>query len=276
MAPMNARLLRPTASGAAFDPRTIAGLEAWWDGADSASVTLDGGRVAEWRDKSGNALHAANSTSGSTQPDYITAGQNGRNLLRFTAASSQRLVVASQSAFNFLHNGTLSYVATVVSFGTTANPLAFYGFFGNTNGGPSQRGTLFGYDDRSGTNDRLWCTVSNGTALIVNSNNASYNDLFAAQQKTVFEALLDTGNATAAQRLSARSNGGNAVSANTNTGTPSTDNAGQNFFIGSATNPSLFMQGDICEILFYSQHPTASAQTAIRRYLAAKWGVTLA
>jgi len=274
--PMSPRLLRPRQVGG-FDPRTVAGLEAWWDGADSASVTLDSGRVAEWRDKSGKGNHAANSTSGSTQPDYITAGQNGRNLLRFTAASSQRLIVPSSTAlFNYLHNGTLSYVATVVSFGTTANPLAFYGFFGNTNGGAAARGTLFGYDDRSGTNDRLWCTVSNGTALIVNSNNASYNDLFAAQQKTVLEALLDTGNATAAQRLSARSNGGNSVSANTNTGTPSTDNAGQNFFIGSATNPSLFMQGDICEILFYSQHPTASAQTAIRRYLAAKWGVTLA
>jgi hypothetical protein len=273
--PMSPRLLRPRQVGG-FDPRTVAGLEAWWDGADSASVTLDSGRVAEWRDKSGKGNHAANSTSGSTQPDYITAGQNGRNLLRFTAASSQRLVVASTSAFNFLHNGTLSYVATVVSFGTTANPLAFYGLFGNHNGAAASRGTLFGYDDRSGTNDRLWYTVSNGTAVIVNSNNASYNNLFAAQQKTVFEALLDAGNATAAQRLLARSNGGNAVAANTNTGTPTSDNAAQNFHIGCLAPPGGHMEGDICEILFYSQHPTASAQTAIRRYLAAKWGVTLA
>jgi hypothetical protein len=271
---MNPRLLRPTPGG--FDPRRIAGLEAWWDAADSASVTLDSGRVAQWRDKSGKARHAANSTSGSTQPDYITSGQNGRNLLRFTAASSQRLSVASTSAFNFLHNGTPSYIAMVMSIGTTANPLAFYALFGNTQGGLLQRGILIGYDDRSGTNDRLWCTVGNGSSVIVNSANASYDNLLSPQQKTVFEMLLDPGNATADQRLSVRSNGGSAVAANTNTGTPSTSNTQENFLIGSFSPAGGYLQGDICEILFYSQHPTASAETAIRRYLAAKWGVTLA
>jgi len=171
MCAMSPRLLRPRLS---FDPRRIAGLEAWWDASDSASVTLDGGRVSEWRDKSGNGLHAANGTSGSTQPDYISAGQNGRNLIRFVAASTQHLVVpSSTSKFNYLHNGSLSYVAAVCSFATTANPNAAYVLFANADGGLPVRGVLLSYDDRSTTsaNDRLLCTVSNGTAFAINSGN---------------------------------------------------------------------------------------------------------
>jgi hypothetical protein len=278
MCAMSPRLLRPVASG--FDPRRIAGLEAWWDGSDSASVTLDSGRVAEWRDKSGKARHAANSTSGSTQPDYITAGQNGRNLLRFTAGSNQRLVVPSNTAFSFLHDGTPSYVAVVASFGTTANPAAIYGVFGNINGGSFQRGFVFFYEDRSGTNDRLLVLVQNaaGSEAAVSTQNASYDGLLPTQQKMVVEMVIDSANPTAAQRFSARRNGGTAVAANAQTNAPSSGAANSDLFIGSAaSNNSLSvpLQGDICELLMYSQHPTSAAQTALRKYLAAKWGVTL-
>jgi len=275
---MSPRLLRPVASG--FDPRRIAGLEAWWDGSDSASVTLDSGRVAEWRDKSGKARHAANSSSGSTQPDYITAGQNGRNLLRFTAASNQRLSVPSTTAFSFLHDGPPSYVAVVASFATTANPQAIYGVLGNVNGGTGQRGFVFFYEDRSGTNDRLLVLIQNGTGVetAVSTQNASYDNFLPTQQKMVVEMVIDPSNATAAQRLSARRNGGTAVAANSQTNAPSSSASTGNFFIGSGASfasPSVHLQGDICEILLYSQHPTAAAQTALRKYLAAKWGVTL-
>lgn len=49
---MNSRLLRPTASG--FNPKTLAGLVAWFDGTDSSTIDLDNnGGVSLWRDKSG-------------------------------------------------------------------------------------------------------------------------------------------------------------------------------------------------------------------------------
>jgi hypothetical protein len=36
------------------------------------------------------------------------------------------------------------------------------------------------------------------------------------------------------------------------------------------------MEGDLCELMIFSQQPTAAARDLIRRYLASKWGVALA
>jgi hypothetical protein len=278
MCAMSPRLLRPLASG--FNPRQIAGLAGWWDAADSSTVTLDSGRVAEWRDKSGNNRHAANSTSGSTQPDYITAGHNGNNLLRFVTASSQRLIVPNPGDFKFLTDGTKSYIAAVISAGATANPNAVYGILGNSNGSNAV-GFFLGYDDRSPVNDRLIIVIANGSNPVVGTALNAYNDLLPAQQKTLIEASLDAGNATAGERIAVRSNGGSEVKSNTADQAPSSSAAAQALCFGAARDPAtgtiqIPFTGDICEILMYSSAVNAAAQTAIRRYLAKKWGITLA
>jgi hypothetical protein len=278
--PMSPRLLRPVAAGG-FNPRTIAGLEGWWDAADSGSVTLDGGRVAEWRDKSGKARHAANAASGSTQPDYITGGHNGRNLIRFAAASSQLLAVATASNWTFMSDGTQYYIAAVASFATTANPNAIYSLMGNHNG--NGIGFLMAYDDRSATSstNRLWFSVSNASAAVINPISSSYNNLAPAQQKNLLEVVADPSSATAAPRVALRSNGGTPVQANSATAAPSSSVPLQTLAFGAAINTAngvrqTFNQGDICEVLIYSGVVSAEARTAIRKYLANKWGITLA
>lgn len=268
--PMNARLLRPRSRGASTAlPLTIAGLEWWIDAADSGSVTLDSGRVSQINDKSGKARHAANSTSGSTQPDYILAGKNGYNVMRFAAASSQRLAVASSTAaFNFLHNGTLSYVAMVVSQNTVSGR-----WFGNNGDTTSKIGFTVGTES-SGL--RLYAFVGRGaTGAVISSNNASYN-ILTNNTVCIIEMLLDPGNATASERLGARKDGGSLVKANAATGALSTSNATHDMQIGSQGNTSQFLTGDVCEILMYSQQPTEAAQTSLRQYLGTKWGITLA
>jgi len=77
--PMNNRLMVPRASG--FNPRSIAGLAAWFDAADASSVTISTG-VSQWNDKSGNGRNATQGT-GNNQPAYTIAGQNGKNILTF-------------------------------------------------------------------------------------------------------------------------------------------------------------------------------------------------
>ena len=267
--PMSPRLLRPRSRGVSTAlPLTIAGLEAWWDAADSASVTLDSGRISEWRDKSGKGRHAANSTSGSTQPDYISAGRNGLNVARFAAASSQRLAVASSTAaFNFLHNGTLSYVACV-ALSNTVNGR----WFGNNGDTTSKTGLTLGTE---GNGVRVYSFCGRGvTPGVFSTNNASYN-ILTNNTASVLELLIDAGNATAADRIAARKDGGSLVKANIATGTPSTGNATHDMQIGSQGNSLQFLTGDICEILMYSQHPTEAAQTQLRQYLGSKWGVTV-
>ncbi len=66
-----------------FNPSSIAGLAIWHDGADAATVTVDGSnRVSQWDDKSGNGRHVTNADP-SNQPLYESSVLNGRNALSF-------------------------------------------------------------------------------------------------------------------------------------------------------------------------------------------------
>lgn len=271
---MNARLLRPRQAGG-FDPRTVAGLEAWWDAADSASVTLDSGRVSQLNDKSGKGRHAANTTSGSTQPTYETAARNGRNVARFVAASTQRLTVASSTAaFNFVHNGSNAFIIAVASFGGSANPAAGHYLMGNSGAASANRGFFLGYEDESPFNNASTIGVFRGF-LGANAASVISNDRITPQTTVVYEVLVDADNATANNRALQRVNGSAQYGGNTLTNAPVTTDATFNLQLGATGNNALPMTGDICEILMYSQHPTADAQAAIRRYLGTKWGVAI-
>ena len=272
-----------------FDPRRIPGLESWWDAADAASVTLDSGRVSQLADKSGKGRHAANTTSGSTQPSYITAGRNGLNVARFAAASVQRLTVASSTgSYNFLHNGTASWVIAVNTYGTVEDPLAIYGLCGNNRSSTAGIfGFELGYDDRAGAarNNSLRVAVANGVGgnPSLNPYNGAndtiltaYNNVFAPDVTYVHEYEVRANDATAANRVSVRVNGGSSLAANNKTAAASTSNATDNFQLGATGNNTIPLQGDICEIMIFSQIPTAAARDMIRRYLGAKWGVSVA
>jgi hypothetical protein len=272
---MSPRLLRPLATG--FNPLSIAGLEAWWDFADVSSVTLDSGRVSAVTDKSGNGRTAANSTSGSTQPDYISGGRNGRNIARFTAASTQRLTVDnSQAAFKFLHDGTASYVAAVFSTGFVADPNGIFAIFGNNLTSTSNVGIVLQVDDRTPTFNmllRIGIARGVGGSWGAIQENAS---AFVVDQTHLVDVLIDADNATASQRFLPVVDGAALSQTNISTLSASASNATANLQIGAAGNQSQPHSGDICEILIFSQQPTLSQRLALRRHLARKWGVTLA
>lgn len=266
-----------------FDPRRVPGLQAWYDAADSASITLNSGRVSQWSDKSGNARHATNTTSGSTQPSYTAAGRNGLNVLSFAAASVQRLSVPSSTAtFKFLHDGTPCWWVAVTSYGASSNPNTAYVTFA-TNSGSSQSGVYYIFEDRSaiGGNDGGVFGVANGSGIVadaysVTGYTGSTNNIITPQTATIQEMLVDVANATAANRAILRINGGSGITFNTYLATPSSAASQTNFTIGALNNGALPLQGELYELMFFNQHPTAAARDLIRRYLGAKWGVTVA
>jgi hypothetical protein len=260
-----------------FNPTEIPGLESWWDAADAASVTLDAGRVSQLADKSGKNRHAANTTSGSTQPSYVTGARNGLNVARFAAASNQRLTVASSTAaYNFLHNGTDSYFAAVSVYGTSSNPNNLYPLFGNNGATSANVGCLYAFDDRSPTRSNAFIAfISKGVSGQAPVD-IILNDIVTPQAVTVQEAVFDADNATALNRFTLRLNGGAELTANTLTATPTTANATFNLQLGDLGGNVLGLEGDICELLMFSQIPTDAARDLIRRYLGAKWGVSVA
>lgn len=65
-----------------FAPTDIPGLEAWWDAADEATITLNGSDVAQWDDKSANGRDLAQGTA-SRQPEYAATTINGKKVITF-------------------------------------------------------------------------------------------------------------------------------------------------------------------------------------------------
>jgi hypothetical protein len=62
----------------------FSGLALWLDAADTSTITLDGSNnVSEWRDKSGNARHATQATSGS-RPGYAADAVNGKSSIVYS------------------------------------------------------------------------------------------------------------------------------------------------------------------------------------------------
>jgi hypothetical protein len=85
--------LTPAAVGG-FQPTQIPGLTGWYDGSDSATITVTGTQVTQWLDKSGsnNTITPLPGNSNATlQPAY----QNGRSVLNFSGNNLYRAVTGS-------------------------------------------------------------------------------------------------------------------------------------------------------------------------------------
>jgi len=72
------------------------GLIMWYDASNTASLTLSGSNVVEWRDLSGNGRHA----SGGSSPQYISnSGLNSLPAIDFGTSSQYRLIIANPVTF---------------------------------------------------------------------------------------------------------------------------------------------------------------------------------
>jgi hypothetical protein len=113
-------------------PTQISGCLVWLDAADSATFTLSGSNVTQWRDKSGNANHF--STLAGTSPTYSSnevAFPSG-GVMRSSASIALTLNTYAVIVFKLMQPSDFSYV---LSF-TSMSPGGFTGHYSiRTNGG---------------------------------------------------------------------------------------------------------------------------------------------
>ena len=69
-----------------FDPTSIADWGAWYNAADTSSISLSGSEVTQWNDLSGNGHHATQGTS-TRRPLSGTRTLNGLNVLDFDGSN---------------------------------------------------------------------------------------------------------------------------------------------------------------------------------------------
>jgi len=275
MCPMSPRLLRPRATG--FNPKSIAGIKMWLDASDSSTITLNGGNVSAWADKTGNATNASQVTAAS-QPAYNATGQNGRGIIEFDSTEFLTWAgsMGATALFNYLHNATGGTIVMVLRADSTSDPNAIRYILTNSNTSTGNTGIGVFLDDRAGVsrNNGLVLSVNRGVSGQATSSGLTNNAFPSANAFAVLSVALDNANATAASRIVARVNGSGITTGNTLTNTAATGNASTNMFLGNFGGGNSL--NAVAEILFYEGVLATSAMSRIEKYLGTKWGVSVA
>jgi hypothetical protein len=266
--PTNPRLLRPRAAASTgFNPRSISGLALWLDAADSASVTLNSGNVSEWRDKSGNSRHFAQSTA-ANQPAYVAAGRNGLPVLR--SASNQHLRRESGGSVLQENMSFLGLTAHTIFIAWKPDSRKGQYLFWASGGG--RRLSIDG--PRIGTGPNGSMTVDSGT--FINGRLGTDSAITVAAAHT-FSFRRDG---------SSFESWGNGTSLGTATRASAEDlNATMTFGLFAGVNAdgsitdgafNVVANGDMYEVLHFSRALSIAERQAIERYIGGKWGITVA
>jgi hypothetical protein len=240
---MSGKLLRPKSADIS-SPTGLANLAVWLDASDSTTVTLNGATVSEWRDKSGNARHAAQPTA-AAQPTYTSNNLNSLATLRTTG--SQHMVIP---AWTYLNTNTVMCVFRVSGL----------------NQAPCQRGGL-NNGPRLAVQDpasvlRLRNTIHGTAAAQANAEGPTY---------TANAWAIGAG-VTRTDRVRAYQNGVFGTDA-TYTNQLSGD---FNLVLFALNTSNLYgMNGGIAEFIAYDRALSDGEISQLARYLSRKWGITI-
>ena len=253
--PMNPRLLRPTASGAAFTPATLSGLVGWYDSADLSSMSANsdgsgavavGDQVGYWADKSGSGNHVTQGT-GANRPTITASAVNGKAALVFDGSND------NLSRTSYTAQSGLAGLTRIAVFSTTQN---------------SQMSR-----DLSGA-DVAFFVASAQLISRVSGDAGTASAIAPASELAigVYTSVYD-GSGPAMQLYFDNVLQASEASGFTPGSLPATTPAGPGtLHVGSNAGANNFVAGPIAEYVIYSRALSAEERTSLYDYLAAKWG----
>jgi hypothetical protein len=245
---LSPRLLRPKASG--FTPRNISGLAAWWDASDAASITTVSGAVSQWNDKSGNNVHATQTTA-NNRPVNTSQTLNGRAVMTFDGSNDIMSFTGTartdETQFVVVRSNMVASVASVQQI--LADASSGFGLYATIKNDGSLTNDLFAY-----------C----GGGFSVGTTVARYQ----------FPANNPLGPAVVSAIRSSAS-GGILRTDGVQRATCTTSNSYALARIGGVGS-SFPLNGYIAEIVIYSRALSVADVQRVERYLGAKWGLTVA
>lgn len=246
---------------APFTPSSIAGLKAWYDAADTATISVSGSAVTQWNDKSANAYNLTQATA-ARRPISGVNTQNSKNVVSFDG--NDVLQAATASDWTFMHNSTGCTIFFAAFFNTSAVEQSMLITASTT----AQAG-IGVYRQNT---DTLYAEVLRAVAGTVTSNLASgaLTDNSAKYASMIF----DNANATAANRLRYKVNGGADLTGNTWTNSASANNPQNPLYMGAYdTSGNGGFNGNICEVIIYTGQLASGDVTSVNSYLASKWAI---
>jgi len=233
-----------------FDPTQVAGCRLWLDAADSATIGFSSGsNVNRWTDKSGNGLHASNT---SLYPTYtgsnlVFNGSQQLLLPPFVPTATQNITIAAVWTCTSASTGG-AFQSIIEQTGTANGTWWRYMIQGYTFGG--RNAYMYGINE-FGDNP---VPISNFPTFVIGTPNLS----FISQTST--NGVNFTMSNFASGSLYGTQTYGTGVSAGTQAS------------IGSNTNTEPFT-GTINEIILYTSAMSGPQQQQLEGYLGQKWGL---
>lgn len=223
--------------GGGFVPSDIAGRILHLDPSDAGSVTLNVSAVSAIDDLSAVGVSVTQATS-ARQPAYISAAINGLNAMRFTAASSHFLDVASTTI-------PASHTVFIVMTRATSGIHSV------------------GLGNASGQLYPVWWFADN---VIYQGSNTSFTTHGSASTATGTFILTTRRNGTSQIRV--RRNGSTVADVTTGAGVTS---AASGSWVYLGRTASAYTGGDIGELIVYDTALSDGDVNAVEAYLDAKW-----
>jgi hypothetical protein len=234
---MNGRLLRPKVSG--FTPRQIPDLAAWWDAADSASITVQTG-VQQWADKSGNGRNLVQNTT-NNQPLHGSVTLNGKPVVTFDGTND-----SMGCSFTLNQPFACFFVYRYEASPATAKVVLTMRFAGGSRCGEFQSSSSSAMSLFSGAS----LFLSNVGAAMTAFNVWDYE-----QNSTSSAIRLRKTGATSSGNAGANNGNGFSLAAD-----------------GGASQSS-FANVSVAEVCVYSRALAVSEADAVRKYLGTKWNL---
>jgi hypothetical protein len=241
---MNPRLLRPRASG--FNPKSIAGLQAWYDFSDTTTLgptaagvgtVTNNGPVKFVKDKSSSGYNLTQPGPDSSAPSFVASSQNGLPALSFDGGDCLDLGVAAIMTTPF----SLFIVCKANATGTTrvcgVGSTRSIGPFANSN-------TNWGFFSAGGVRS-FGVAATSASVLAMTSDASRVSVLYG--------------------------NGTQSANATIDSMTPLPFGIGTDTAAGGGR-----INGVVYECLSYSSALSASTVASLTRYLGRKWGITVA
>ena len=240
--------LTASVGGAGTQPNNVANCQLWLDASDIGTLTLSGGAVTAWADKSGQANNATAGTAPTLATNaYLSATSAGLGrVMRFDGAGSYLNV-----NLGALNGSPYTIIALEVNGGKTNNSY----FIGNT-GGALDQALHMGYPDATGKTFRLgqWSDDLITYSSLVSSTTTPR--LWSGKLDTTAGHFLYLNGAQVASSASTAPVTGNLASGH----------------IGSGFNTgNTLYRGDLAEIAVYSRALSDTERNQVEGYMNSKW-----
>jgi hypothetical protein len=102
---------------------------AWWDASDASTITITGGKVSQWDDKSGNGWHLSQGTAG-RRPSIASGAQNGLDAMAWPTTGNDYHFTTAAGTF------TAAEIYAVMEFDGGGAFPNYNGLITNAGGAP--------------------------------------------------------------------------------------------------------------------------------------------